>query len=282
MQKVLILGNKGMLGSELMKEFEEYDVVGLDKDDVDISSEERLRGAIMMHQPEIIINSAAFTDVALAEEKPHVANEINGNAVGILAKLAREYSILLVHFSTDFVFNGEHRDGYSEDSMPSPINAYGRSKLLGENLLLDEMELEREGLEEGKYFLIRTSYLFGKFGENIIKKFIKRLLSGQDVNAVSDQYITLTYAKDLAKQLRWLIESKEYESGIYHITNEGELSFLNLANFLKTQLGSTNEISELKLEEFESNVKRPQYSVLQNNKIPALRTWQEALADYLE
>jgi dTDP-4-dehydrorhamnose reductase len=286
--KVLILGSKGMLGSDLMKVFADYQIIGLDKHNFEFRSEKSIEETILKYQPEIVINSIAYTDVNKAEDERPIASSINGTAVGYLAYLCRKYGILLIHISTDYVFSGENRAGYFEESQVLPINAYGYSKELGEQLLTEEMQLEKDDLPEddvelpdGKYFLIRVSYLFGAHGKNIVKTFIDRICSHEKLRVVTDQYFKLTYTIDLAKQIRWLIESGEYEYGIYHITNSGELNWLDLVNFLQTRLNTSANVEKCLLSDFKSAVKRPQYSVLLNTKLPELRSWQEAVDDFL-
>jgi dTDP-4-dehydrorhamnose reductase len=171
--------------------------------------------------------------------------------------------------------------------MPNPLNAYGRSKLLGEQLLVDAMEAEFEGEEQpgedGKYFIIRTSYLFGQHGENLLSKMLANASKREKFKAVNDQWAKPTYALDLAQQTKWLLETNEYDSGIYHITNSGVTNWYELARTLINDAGFVSDVMEpCSMEDWPSPTKRPQYSALLNTKLPEMRHWKEALRDYLD
>ncbi len=279
--KYLILGSKGLLGSELVKAAVGRDIIAVDREEIDINDAEALRDLVMDLEPTVILNAAGYTDVAKAEEEPEKATELNGYAVGRLAHICREFGIVLVHFSTDYIFNGEKRDGYNEDDSPAPINKYGLSKYIGEQALFDEMEMEKEGLPDGKFYLIRLSYLFGKSKQNIVNKLLEKIRSNQDLITVDDQFFKLTYAHDLALQTFWLIESNEYEFGTYHITNSGILNWLDLVTDLMDELSIHRPVNTVPLNSWKSTVLRPQYSALNNTKLPELRSWREAVNDYL-
>lgn len=275
-----------MLGKELLRVLMDRDTLALDRQECDITDENALRKAISAYQPDVVINATAFTDVNRAEREQETANQVNGYAVGNLAKLCREFGATLVHFSSNFVFNGENRDGYDEEAVPAPINAYGRSKLLGEQLIMDAMEADFPDSEigkPGKYFIIRTSYLFGAHGDNFIARMKSNMSKTDTFKAVQNQESKLTYALDLAKQTKWLIECNEYESGIYHVTNGEKTTFYNLARVLVEEAGFVSvEVVPCSMDEWVNEAKRPQYSVLINKKIPELRSWKEAFRDYLE
>lgn len=273
-----------MLGMDLQTAFHDRDFVAMGRDELDVTDEEALKTAIMNVQPDVIINATAYKDTNKAESEEEKANEINGYAVGKLAKICRDFAITLVHFSTDYVFDGKRKEGYSEEHTPSPVNAYGRSKLLGEQMLQDEMDLEIEGIdyEEGKYFIIRTSYLFGKHGVSLVSKLLDNAKKGEKFKVINDQYSRPTYTLDLAKQVKWLVESNEYESGIYHICNGGSTNWYQMAKSLLSDAGYDPELVEAcSMNDWVAPAPRPQFSVLLNTKLPELRSWKEALKDYL-
>ena len=273
-----------MLGRDLQAVMQDRDFVSLDRDELDITDVEALKTKILEVQPDVIINAAAYKDTNKAESEEALANEINGYAVGRLAKICRDFGITLVHISTDYVFDGRRRDGYAEEDAACPINAYGRSKALGEQLLVDEMEHVIEGvdLEEGKYFIIRTSYLFGKHGVSLVSKLMDNARKGEKFKVINDQYSRPTYTLDLAKQVKWLVESNEYDSGIYHICNGGSTNWYELAKILLTDAGlDAGLVEACSMSDWKAPAERPQFSVLLNNKLPELRTWREALKEYL-
>jgi len=280
--RVLILGKNGMLGHDLLKVFSKDDVIAMSSSELDITEQDRVFEEFMTIQPDVIINAAGYTKVDLAEKEEDKANEVNGYAVGILAKASREIGATLVHFSTDYVFDGRKATGYREEDPTNAINNYGRSKELGEKLLVEEMELQQDMYEpEGRYFLIRTSWLFGKHGKNFVETMLKLGQEQKELKVVNDQYGKPTYTLDLARQVKFLLDTKEYPSGIYHITNEEETTW---HDFAKAILGLYNpkvRVVPCSSKEYVRPAQRPQFSSLVNTKLPPLRPWKEALAEYL-
>lgn len=280
--RYLILGKNGLLGMDMQTVLQDRDYIALSREEFDITDEGSLREAIMNAEADVVINATAYKDVYKAEEDASLADEVNGYAVGRLAKICRDFGITLVHFSTDYVFDGENKVGYKEDDIPNPVNAYGRSKLLGEQLIQDEMEAEFGEEPAGKYYIIRTSYLFGKHRPNLISKLLENAKKGQPFSVVSDQFSKATYTMDLVKQVKWLLESNEYEYGVYHITNSGVTNWYDLAKFLVKEAGMDEELVKPgKLDDWPSPAKRPRYSSLINTKLPELRDWKVAIKDYL-
>ena len=239
----------------------------------------------------------------LAEKEEEKANEINGYAVGILAKACREIAAIFVHFSTDYVFDGANAQGYKEDSPTHAVNSYGRSKELGEKLLVEEMEMEKledpdligslalknpekypDAFREplGHYFLIRTSWLFGKHGKNFVDTMLKLAADKKEIKVVDDQFGKPTFTLDLARQVKFLVETREYPSGIYHITNEDETSWHGFAKTILGMYKPSVHVLPCTTEEFPRPAKRPKHSSLVNTKLPPLRSWKEALAEYLQ
>ena len=271
--KILILGYKGMLGHELVEVFKDkHELVLWDRDQIDISDEKDVEEKIEKLKPDVVINAAAYTAVDDAESNENLAYKVNGSAVGFIANTCKNINAILVHFSTDYVFDGKNKFGYKEDyPAGKSLNVYGESKALGEKLILDI---------EPRYYLIRTSWLFGKHGKNFIETMLRLAGENKEIKIVNDQFGSPTYAKDLAKKVRELIESQK-SYGIYHITNSNVCNWYEFA--LKIfELASLNPITKsVKSAEFPTPAKRPNYSILINTKLFPLRSWEEALKDYL-
>ncbi len=270
--KILILGYKGMLGHELVDVFQkDNELVLWDQGQIDISQKEEVIKKVGELKPDIVINAAAYTAVDDAESNKDLAYQVNSYAVGFLATVCKEINALLVHFSTDYVFDGENHLGYKENHSYQPLNMYGKSKALGEKLILDI---------EPRYYLIRTSWLFGKHGKNFVETMLRLANEGKDLKVVNDQFGSPTYAKDLAKKVKELIESHQ-PSGIYHITNLGACNWYDFALKIFELADLKPNVKPVKSEEFPTPAKRPTYSMLVNTKLSPMRKWEEALKEYL-
>ncbi|HOP84875.1 MAG TPA: dTDP-4-dehydrorhamnose reductase [Syntrophorhabdaceae bacterium] len=284
MKKVLIIGAKGLLGPELVRVFkrdEMYDVTGWDVDDIDIGDKNSVNEKVIGLEPDIIINAAAYNAVDKAEEPEgfEIAKRINGMAPGYLADAASKIRAIIVHYSTDYVFDGNSPDGYDELSSPNPISKYGESKYMG------EMELQRHS---EKYYLIRLQKMFGKPSNNpnAKKSFFETMLNlakKQDaIKVVDDELSNFTYAPDLAGRTKYLID-KALPFGIYHITNEGmPVTWYGAAKILFELAGIKNvKLIPVSPDEFPRPAKRPKYSILINTKLEPLRSWPYALEEFL-
>lgn len=260
-----------MLGSDLMVAFSEFDPTGWDRKEIDITDQQQINSKIRDLSPDIIINSAAYTQVDKAEDEKDLAREVNGEAVGYLAEVAKEMSAVLIHYSTDYVFDGMNKEGYLEDDKPNPIGAYGSSKLLGEKKLLGSAEM---------FYLIRVSWLYGKKGKNFVRTMLDLAKEKDEISVVDDQFGKPTYTKDVALATKELI-IKKYPCGIYHFPNEGETSWYNFAQKIFKLAKSDIEVKPIKTEEYPIKAVRPKYSTLLNTKFPLLRNWPEAVQDYL-
>lgn len=282
--KILIIGAKGNLGIQLQKVFQDSEVVAWDREAVDITDRNNVFEKIESLNPDIIINSAAYNAVDRCEESEaevKIAKRINGEALGYLAEIALQIDALLVHYSSDYIFNGANKDGYKEVDEPNPINNYGKSKLLGEKRILD---FAAQGL---KFYIIRTSKLFGPQGESKVAKpsfFDIMLKLSQDrgeIDVVDSEKSCFTYTVDLAKATKGLIDSKKI-SGIYHIINEGACTWFESVQELFKIKNITTKVNPVSSDKFPRPAKRPEYSVLKNTKLKKLRSYQEALREYLE
>lgn len=264
-----------MLGHELAEAFsdkDKYDLFLWDREELDIADQEMVDAKLKELRPEAIINSAAYTAVDKAESEEKLVYEINAYGVGYLAHTAKEIGALLVHFSTDYVFDGENHLGYKEDHQTkNPATVYGKSKKLAEKLIEDI---------NPRYLIVRTQWLFGSSGKNFIETMVSLAESGKEIKVVNDQFGSPTYAKDLAGKIREMIEENR-PSGIYHITNSGTCSWYDFALEIFEFSGLRPAVRPVKSEEFAAAAKRPTYSMLINTKLPPLRSWQDALRAYL-
>jgi dTDP-4-dehydrorhamnose reductase len=270
--KILILGHKGMLGHELAEVFENGNELFLwDREQIDITKREEVMQKIGEFKPDVVINAAAYTAVDKAESEKDLAYKVNGCAVGFLATICKQINALFVHFSTDYVFDGESHNGYKENHPYKPINMYGKSKALGEKMILDI---------EPRYYLIRTSWLFGKSGKNFVETMLRLVTDGKKIKVVNDQFGSPTYAKDLAEKVKKLIESRN-SYGVYHITNSGFCNWHEFALKIFELTGLKPDVRPVNSEEFITPAKRPTYSMLVNTKLSPMRPWEEALKEYL-
>lgn len=263
-----------MLGDELVKVFKKNNELTLwGRDEIDIADQKSVESKIGDLKPEVVINAAAYTAVDLAEkEGKEIAYQVNGEAVGFLAEACKKNNSVLIHYSTDYVFNGRNKNGYQEDEKRDPLNEYGQSKARGEELLQKI---------NPKFYLIRLSWLFGINGKNFVETMLRLAKENKELRVVNDQYGKPTYAKDLAQRTRELLESKR-PFGIYHLTNEGVCTWYEFAVKIFELAGIEAKVVPVVSSEFPTPAKRPAYSALVNTKLPLSRSWQDALEEYLE
>ena len=277
MQRVLILGSKGTLGGQLLKLYPR--AVGWDREDVDVTDFAAFRSkvAALDFVPDAIINCVAFNDVDGAEDSPERAYALNADYVGSLAGLTKELAVPLVHYSTNYVFDGKKGE-YSETDIPAPLSAYAQSKLRGEQLIA------RNG---GEWYVLRTAVIFGPKGESDLSKksFVDLMLdlsSKRDtLQVVSDEINSITYAPDLAAQTRHVLAVRPV-SGIYHATNTGEASWFDFATAIFRLAGKSVNLIPVPSTHFPRKAARPARAVLLNSKLPAMRDWHSALAEFLQ
>lgn len=277
MKNILILGAGGMLGHDLTKVFAEYYPWLWDKEELDITNEQMVNEKITNIKPEVIINAAAYTNVDGAETDVELAFAINSQAIDYLSKATKALGAKFVHISTEYVFSGENKNGYNEDDKTEPINIYGKSKAEGEKILI------ASGVD---YYLIRTSWLYGRApqkgkprGKNFIDTILNKASQGEDLQVVNDQFGHPTYTLDLAQGIKTLLW-ENYPTGIYHLVNDGVASWFDLAKYALQLKGLDAKIKPCLSTDFSSVAKRPQFSILNNNKLPKMRSWQEAVQEY--
>jgi dTDP-4-dehydrorhamnose reductase len=258
-QKVLILGASGMLGHDLQKVYPGAVCRG---HELDVTDEKTVSSFLLDLKPSLVINVAAFTNVDGSEDQQDLAFAVNGEGPVYVAAACHEVGATLVHYSTDYVFDGS-QESYVESDKPNPINVYGASKLRGEEAIVSAME---------DYRIIRTSWLFGRHGLNFVETMLRLSAEMEMVRVVNDQFGKPTYTVDLAAKTP---EIAKREPGIYHITNEGVCSWYEFASAI------IPNVEPCSSEEFLRPAKRPKFSILENTKTNPMRPWQDALADYL-
>lgn len=266
-----------MLGSCFLKHMAagNYQMYGFDKIDLDITNPVALREVFMRISPQIVLNCAGYTDVDGCEKNKDLAFKVNAEAVGEIAKNCAEKKSLLIHFSTDYVFNGEKSHGYKEDDQPNPINVYGSSKLKGEEFIK----------ESGcNHYIVRTSWLFGDNGKNFVDTIIDAGKNNAEIDVVSDQTGCPTYTSDLCKTVltRFIDVDKPLLFGIYHIVNSGNTTWFDFAKKIFELKKMTTKINPITSDKLIRPAKRPKCSMLLNTKLKTkLRSWEEALKSYL-
>jgi dTDP-4-dehydrorhamnose reductase len=278
--RVKILGSNGQLGTALCKLFkkENIDYVDYDLPEIDIKISETYQKKIVDYKPDVLINCVAYTDVYKAETDIENAIIVNGIALKQLVDICNRNNIYLCHISTNYVFDGIQNRPYSEGDLPNPINIYGLSKYIGEKIIQ---------LHSDNYVIVRTAALYGNSKNdsiNIVKKVIKIAKKNGKIKLVNDEFISPTFADDLARQIRLIIESNI--QGIVHATSEGYCNWVEFGSYLFELLNIDVEIEEVKSLYFNTILKKPKYSVLGNNVLKGkginiMPYWEKALEFYL-
>jgi dTDP-4-dehydrorhamnose reductase len=286
MSKILILGAKGNLGCQLVKAFNEgNEVIGWDKGEIDITDKEQILKKAEELKPDIIINAAAYNAVDKCEESEDeydLAKRLNIDGPRHIAEAALAVGAIFIQYSSDYVFDGKKKKGYSENDAAAPINRYGKTKAHGERQII---ALSGKGL---KWYLIRPSKLFGPKGESEAAKpsffdlMLKLSREKKEFNMVDKEEVScFTYTPDLAQATRKLADSRA-GYGIYHIVNSGPASWYEAAKYLFALKGITDvKLNRVRSSAYPRPAKRPKYSILLNTKLEPLRDWREALDEYL-
>ncbi len=276
-KKILILGARGMLGTDLGIVFAQLNPVLWNKNDLDITDRKAVLDKIATLAPDIIINSAAYTNVDGAESNRDLADRINHQAVAFLAEAAKKIGAILVQISTEQVFSGNNKNGYNEDDTPHPINFYGWTKWQGEKVLIES---------DADFYIVRTSWLFGRAkqrgkprGVNFIETILQKASSNHPLKVVNDQFGHPTYTYDLAMGIFHLLD--KYPLGVYHLVNNGVASWYDLASYVLQISGNNAKIEPCSSSDFATIAKRPHYGILNSTKFPYLRDWQAAVKEYL-
>jgi len=295
--KIVLLGKKGMLGNQFPDKLQNakaklgggVDIFTFDHSELDVTDTVKLREVMNKISPDIVINCIAYTNVDLAETERENSYLLNATVPTELAKILNPIGAILVHFSTDYVFDGQKPlfEGYAEDSPTSPVNYYGETKLAGENGITENMK---------KYYIFRTSWLYGRRIENRGKNFVDTMLKlGREIaegkreklTVVSDQFGCPTLTDDLASSVIDNIVMK-YNSGsipsfgIYHQSNDGVTNWHEFASKIFEFAGLDVHPEKITTTDYPTPAKRPANSILLNTKLSRLRSWDEALKEYLK
>jgi dTDP-4-dehydrorhamnose reductase len=273
--KIVILGGRGMLGTDLIKTFNErkINVQVFDLPEFDITNFTRLKETIK--KADIIINCAAYTNVDGAEKEKELAYKVNAEAVGRIGEIARDNNVWVLHISTDFVFDGKQNRPYIETDIASPISEYGRTKLAGEQLLA------QSGC---KYCIIRVEWTYGSAGNNFVSKLIQRARTNNTVNVVDDQVGSPTATTEVSKAICELIPKKPL--GLFHFANSGYVSRYEMAEFIFDNLMMNVNLVRCKTSDYVTPAARPLNSRFDCTKITELlgrqiEPWQMVLERYL-
>lgn len=243
---------------------------------LDIRDYYLVKAALSSFMPDVVINCVAYTAVDDCEDHEEEARLVNETGVKNLALASKEIGAVLVHISTDYVFDGNGTSPYTEDEEVNPVNAYGRTKALGERAVFENME---------KYFIIRTAWLYGE-GKNFVKTMISLSEKNKTLRVVSDQIGSPTSANELARFIVYLIQTDKY--GIWHGVCDGSTSWYEFTKEIMKLTGKEEvEVLPIKSEEYRTKAKRPQFSVLSNEKMHnetdfKIKSWEEALKEYLQ
>lgn len=257
-KRILVTGAKGQLGQEL-REVASAEWLFTDVEELDICSKAAVRDYVLDNGVGTIVNCAAYTNVDRAEEEPEVAKRVNGDAVAMLAEVARECGVKVIHISTDYLFGGEtFTEPIDEDTEPKPLGVYGRTKLMGERAII----------ESGcSYVILRTAWLYSTYGANFVKTIMRLSAEREELRVVNDQIGTPTYARDLALVIRDICDSGVEVEGIYNYTNEGAISWYDFACAIVEIAGHNCRVVPCTTAEYGANAARPAYSVLDKQKI---------------
>jgi len=282
--KILILGSQGNLGNQLMLSGKAWghDLIGWDHDDVDLTDWLTTKTKLDQIEIEVMINTVAYNAVDTAETEPgqSLAYALNRDLVDNLAAYCQSHGIILVQYSTDYVFSGNQIKGYKESDQPDPLNHYGLSKAAGEQAIVSR----NDSLE---YYVIRTSKLFGPRGLSASAKasffdiMLRLAESGDELKGVDSEKSCFTYTPDLA-QTTWQILKQKPEKGVYHIVNSQPATWFEALSELKAAAGLVNPIRPIDGLSLPRPAKRPEHSALLMTKLPALRDYREALQEYLQ
>jgi dTDP-4-dehydrorhamnose reductase len=279
--KIIVTGANGQLGSELRflaKAFPDYEFHFFGRSELSIDNEQEVTERFAELQPVYCINCAAYTAVDKAESEIDQAFKVNGWSTGVLAKASALCGARFIHISTDYVFNGQGTRPYVEDDAVEPVNAYGASKLNGEQLA---MENNPEAV------IIRTSWVYSEYGANFVKTMIRLMKDRESLGVVSDQQGSPTYAADLALVIMNIIDSGSWYPGIYHYSNEGIITWFDFASEIRNQIQSKCIVNPIKTEQFPTPAKRPAYSVFDTSKLKQtfgleIPHWKDSLAVCIE
>lgn len=249
------------------------EVFALGRKELDLTDFDKIDEVLLRINPDITINCTGYTAVDDAEENMEDAMALNAEAPRLIAESCKKVGSKLIHFSTDYVFNGNNESGYEENSETNPLNNYGISKSEGEKAIMHALD---------DSYIIRTAWLYGPGGNNFVDTMIKLGREKNELSVVNDQFGSPTFTRDLASYVVQNFVLSDQKPGIYHLTNSGVCSWYDFAKEIFEIKSIDIDLKETTSEDFKRPAKRPRYSILKNTKLSDLRNWKEALRDYLE
>lgn len=259
--KIVITGSNGQLGSEL-REFlvtnPRYESYFLDRKQLPLDQTLIIQDILAMYEPDLIIHAAAYTAVDKAESEPALADAVNHLASEEIAQYCRLHGTRLIAISTDYVFDGDSDRALTEEAAVDPVNTYGLTKLKGEQAILKWYP---------QSIVIRTSWVYSTYGNNFVKTMIRLMSEREEISVINDQVGSPTYARDLAQAIVDIIEGEEWIGGLYHYSNEGEISWYDFATAIKEIKGLDCKINPIPATQYPTPAKRPNYSLLDKSKI---------------
>lgn len=264
MEKILVTGANGQLGSELAvlsKSYPEFEWIFADRTKITLDNLELLKVQLKEIKPDIILNCGAYTAVDKAETEKELAFMVNHLAVEIIANYSFKNNTKLIHVSTDYVFDGSSSSALNEDAETNPVNLYGESKLAGELACLKE---------NPNSIIIRTAWVYSKFGNNFVKTMQRLMQERDEINVVNDQIGSPTYAVDLAKAMVDILKFSKWVPGIYNYSNEGEISWYEFALSVKELGGYNCKVGGISSSSYPTPAKRPNFSLLDKTKIKSV------------
>ena len=281
--KVLVTGKSGQLGRSIKKIIsrtkQNNKFTFADRVELDLSHEDSIDNYFKTHNFNVIVNCAAYTSVDKAEKETKLADQINHQAVKLLAEISNKRKIILIHISTDYVFDGESKNIYKETDPTNPINVYGKTKLSG--------ELTIKSLMPSNAIIIRTSWLYSEFGDNFVSSILQNARKKNEIDVINDQFGSPTYAEDLAKAILVIVEnltSKEslIKTQIYHFSNDGQCSWCDFANEIIKLAKIKCHINPITSKQYTSMAKRPKNTTMGKEKITKefslhIRHWKASL-----
>lgn len=281
MKRILITGANGQLGrciKDAASNYPDLDFVYVSKEDLNLENTDLLENFFDKNTFDYCINTAAYTNVEKAESEKERAFAINSDAVKNLAQICLENNVVLLHISTDYVFDGNKKFPYMETDPTNPINVYGASKLKGEEYIKQICE---------EYYIFRTSWLYSQYGHNFLKTILRYAEEKKSLTITTEQTGTPTNANDLAKTLLTVIAQDKGDFGVYHYSNSGETTWFGFAEEILAQTGKLKEANLAKTNHYSTFAARPEYSVLDNSKAQSILKlehidWQKSLKSVLK
>jgi dTDP-4-dehydrorhamnose reductase len=277
--KVAVIGSTGQLGTDLVKILgATHEVIGFTHNDLEVADYDSCL-ILKKHQPDIVINTAAFHKTDQCEEEPLKTFSVNALGARNVAMITKEIDTTAIFISTDYVFDGSKKEPYTEDDVPAPINTYGISKLAAEHFTR----------QNPKHYIIRIASVFGKAGAsgkggNFVETMITKAKNNDPITVINDMWMSPTYTKDASSIIKEIAE-KQLPYGVYHATNKGYCSWYQFAEQIFRFTGLTPELTPIKTEQLTMKAKRPQFSALKSIKLTnydiEVPTWQQALRKYL-